>query len=43
MLEFTRAQNRVGVMVNIEAAHAAHLEVQDRLLRLATVVSSESR
>jgi hypothetical protein len=43
MLEFTRANNRVGVVVNIDAAHAAQLEVQDRLLRLATVVSSESR
>jgi hypothetical protein len=40
MLEFTRARNRVGVMVNVGAAHAANLEVQDRLLRLATVVSS---
>jgi hypothetical protein len=43
MLEFTRANNRVGLMVNVDAAHAADLEVQDRLLRLATVVSSESR
>jgi hypothetical protein len=43
MLEFTRANNRVGVMVNLEAAHAADINVQDRLLRLATVISSESR
>ena len=43
MLEFTRARSRVGVAVNVGAARAANLEVQDRLLRLATVVSSESR
>jgi hypothetical protein len=43
MLEFTRVQSRVGVAVNIEAANAAHLRIQDRLLRLATMVSSESR
>jgi hypothetical protein len=43
MLEFTRVQNRVGVAVNIEAANAAHLDIQDRLLRLATIVSSERR
>jgi hypothetical protein len=43
MLEFTRVRNRVGVAVNVEAANAAHLQVQDRLLRLATIVSSESR
>jgi hypothetical protein len=43
MLEFTRVRNRVGVAVNVEAASAVDLHVQDRLLRLATIVSSESR
>jgi hypothetical protein len=43
MLEFTRVRNRVGVAVNVEAASAANLRVQDRLLRLAAIVSSEGR
>lgn len=43
MLEFTRVRNRVGVAVNVDAASAANLRVQDRLLRLATIVSSEGR
>jgi hypothetical protein len=43
MLEFTRVRNRVGVAVNVEAASAANLRVQDRLLRLATIVASEER
>jgi hypothetical protein len=43
MLEFTRVRNRVGVAVNVNAASAVDLHVQDRLLRLATIVSSESR
>ena len=43
MLEFTRVRNRVGVLINLDAATAADLEVQDRLLRLATIVSSDSR
>ncbi|QGZ93421.1 YfiR family protein [Terricaulis silvestris] len=38
MIEFTRINNRIGVRVNIEAAEAANLSVQDRLLRLARVV-----
>lgn len=38
MIEFTRANNRVGVRINVAAAEAADLAVQDRLLRLATVV-----
>ncbi len=43
MLEFTRLNNRIGVLVNVEAARAADLEVQDRLLRLASVVRTEER
>jgi hypothetical protein len=43
MLEFTRVRNRVGVAVNVEAANAVNLRVQDRLLRLATIVPSERR
>jgi hypothetical protein len=43
MLEFTRVSNRIGVAVNVDAANAVQLRVQDRLLRLATIVSSESR
>jgi hypothetical protein len=43
MLEFTRVRNRVGVAVNVEAASAANLRVQERLLRLATIVSSDGR
>jgi hypothetical protein len=38
MIEFTRINNRIGVRVNVEAAQAANLSVQDRLLRLASVV-----
>lgn len=38
MIEFTRVNNRIGVRVNVQAAEAANLSVQDRLLRLASVV-----
>jgi hypothetical protein len=41
MLEFTRVRNRVGVAVNVGAANTANLQLQDRLLRLATVVGSD--
>lgn len=41
MIEFTRANNRVGVAVNLGAARAAELVVQDRLLRLASIVETE--
>lgn len=41
MIEFTRANNRVGVRVNLGAAQAANLVVQDRLLRLASLVETE--
>lgn len=39
MIEFTRANNRVGVRINVAAAEAAQLRVEERLLRLATVVN----
>jgi hypothetical protein len=42
MLEFARVNNRIGVRVNVEAARAANLTVQDRLLRLASVVQTEA-
>jgi hypothetical protein len=41
MLEFTRVNNRIGVRVNTGAAEAANLSVQDRLLRLASVVRTD--
>lgn len=41
MIEFTRANNRVGVRVNVRAAQAANLNVQDRLLRLASIVETD--
>ncbi len=41
MIEFTRANNRIGVRVNVGAAQDADLIVQDRLLRLASVVRSD--
>ncbi len=42
MLEFTRVSNRIGVRVNVGAAEAANLSVGDRLLRLASVVRTQS-
>jgi hypothetical protein len=41
MLEFAHVNNRISVRVNVEAAEAANLAVQDRLLRLASVVRTE--
>jgi hypothetical protein len=41
MIEFARVNNRVAVRVNVGAAQAADLAVQDRLLRLASVVRSD--
>ena len=38
MIEFTHANNRIGVRINVSAMEAANLTVQDRLLRLASVV-----
>jgi len=40
MLEFTRADNRIGVTINTDAVQATHLVVQDRLLKLASAVRS---
>lgn len=39
MIEFTRVDNRIGVTINTDTVMAAHLMVQDRLLRLARTVS----
>ncbi len=36
MIEFTRTDNRIGVKINTDALMAAHLTVQDRLLKLAS-------
>ena len=41
MIEFTRTNNRVGVRVNRSAARAADLVIEDRLLRLATIVETD--
>jgi hypothetical protein len=42
MLEFTRINDRIAVRMNVGAAEAANLRVQDRLLRLASVVRTET-
>jgi hypothetical protein len=42
MIEFARTDNRIGVMINLGAVTAAHLRVEDRLLKLATVVPSNA-
>ena len=39
MIEFTRVDNRIGVTINTDTVTAAHLVVQDRLLRLARTVT----
>lgn len=39
MIEFTRANNRIGLRINVAAAEAAQLRVEERLLRLAAVVN----
>lgn len=41
MIEFTRVNSRIGVRLNVGAAQAANLQVQDRLLRLASLVRTE--
>jgi len=43
MIEFARVDNRIAVRINVGAAEAADLRVQERLLRLASVVRSEPR
>jgi hypothetical protein len=40
MIEFTRNDNRIGVKINVDAVTAAHLTVENRLLRLANAVHS---
>lgn len=40
MIEFTRIENRIGVKIDTAAVAAAHLQVQDRLLKLANAVRS---
>lgn len=42
MIEFTRAGSRVNVLINIGAVTAARLSVQDRMLKLTTVVRPDS-
>ena len=38
MIEFTRVENKIGVKIDTAAVMAAHLQVQDRLLKLASAV-----
>jgi hypothetical protein len=38
MIEFTRDDDRIGVRINVDAVAAAHLTVEDRLLKLASAV-----
>ena len=38
MIEFMQIDNRIGVNVNTDAIATTHLEVQDRLLKLASTV-----
>jgi hypothetical protein len=38
MIELTRIDQRIGIKLNTDAVAAAHLQVEDRLLRLATAV-----
>jgi hypothetical protein len=38
MIEFTRIENKIGVKIDTVAVMAAHLQVQDRLLKLANAV-----
>lgn len=38
MIEFTRSGSRITVDLNINAVHSAHLQIQQRLLNLVTIV-----
>jgi len=38
MIEFARADERIAVKINVDAIAAKRLQVQDRLLKLATIV-----
>jgi uncharacterized protein DUF4154 len=40
MIEFTHANNHIAVRINVAAMEAANLTVEDRLLRLASVVGA---
>jgi hypothetical protein len=40
MIEFTKIDNRIGAKINMAAVTAAHLQVEDRLLKLVTPVRS---
>jgi hypothetical protein len=43
MIEFTRVEERVGVLINVDAVSATRLTVQDRLLKLASAVRAPTR
>jgi hypothetical protein len=43
MIEFTRTNNRIGVLINTGALANANLEVEDRLLRLARTTNGRAR
>jgi hypothetical protein len=38
MIEFTRIDNRIGVKINTDALATAHLQVEERLLKLASAL-----
>lgn len=42
MIEFTRVDNRIGVKINADALATAHLQVEDRLLKLASAPRAAS-
>jgi hypothetical protein len=42
MIEFTRMENRIGVKIAADAVMAAHLQVEDRLLKLANAIHTEA-
>lgn len=42
MIEFIRADNRIGIKINVDAVKAAHLAVDDRLLKLASAVHTSA-
>ena len=43
MIEFTHFDERVGVEINVDAVTAAHLTVEDRLLKLASAVRAPAQ
>lgn len=43
MIEFTRKDKRIQVLLNKETVEAAQLEINNRLLRLVTVVASRDK